>query len=175
MRARKLERRALVVIERGRHWATASCRPRKTIRSADRSSGKGSASPRASSWGEHTHRSDPRGKRGQLSFSPGDGERSPFTVPVSLTGAAVRYPSPFTIRLPLSPCLARSFVSHDVGWTAAQLAHMTVGIGLRLFPHVEPPKRWQRWSVERTAIDGGAFLPRPRPPMSLVPPEGLYS
>jgi hypothetical protein len=40
------------------------------------------------------------------------------------------------------------FVSHDVGWTAEQLAHMTVGIGLRLFPRVEPLKRWQRWSVE---------------------------
>jgi hypothetical protein len=39
-------------------------------------------------------------------------------------------------------------VSHDVGWTAEQLAHVTVGIGLRLFPRVEPPTRWQRWSVE---------------------------
>lgn len=39
------------------------------------------------------------------------------------------------------------FVSRDFGWTAEQLAHMTVGIGLRLFPRVEPPKRWQRWSV----------------------------
>jgi hypothetical protein len=28
------------------------------------------------------------------------------------------------------------------------------------------------WS--RAAIDGRAFLPRPRPPMSLAPPEGLY-
>ena len=33
------------------------------------------------------------------------------------------------------------FVSYDVGWTAEQLADMTVGIGLRLFPRVEPPQR----------------------------------
>ena len=33
------------------------------------------------------------------------------------------------------------FVSYDVGWTAEQLADMTVGIGLLLFPRVEPPQR----------------------------------
>ena len=44
--------------------------------------------------------------------------------------------------------MSNIFVSHDVGWTAEQLADMTVGIGLRLFPRVEPPKRWQRWRVE---------------------------